>query len=301
MHSLATGMNFSGLPVLRAVPWRRAHSSRPLPIRPQQMTKRNSLPKSINEAKWRTSSSDVHVLLNRRTIQAFMKEVVLPALSAVDAEIDRIDRSSNDAERAFAGADMRAVKHKTIEAFLLSTHSIWERQLRRWLASAARDTGFDVTHIQKRIVRGNWADLKVALEEVVHLPVAILDSGPHLDLAQLLANACRHGDGGSAEDLSKQWPELWPEYTAVPPPFGLFPSKAFQSFELARLSPEVLQWMVATICAFWEDIEYIRMGGFAAEHDEASSPTIRQYLSELSRARALRQLALPFRDAASRS
>lgn len=196
------------------------------------------LPKNINEAKWHTSASDVYVLLNSRTIQTFMTEVVMPALAAVDAQIERIDRSANEAERVFAGADMRAVKHKTIEAFLLSIHSIWERQLRRWLSSAARDKGFDVSHIQKRIVRGPWADLKVALEEVARLPLTIFDSGPHLDLAHLLANACRHGDGGSAEDLSKQWPELWPEFTALPSPVGLFPSKAFQSFELARLNTD---------------------------------------------------------------
>lgn len=256
------------------------------------------LPKNINEAKWHTSASDVYVLLNSRTIQTFMTEVVMPALAAVDAQIERIDRSANEAERVFAGADMRAVKHKTIEAFLLSMHSIWERQLRRWLSSAARDKGFDVSHIQKRIVRGPWADLKVALEEVARLPLTIFDSGPHLDLAHLLANACRHGDGGSAEDLSKQWPELWPEFTALPSPVGLFPSKAFQSFELARLTTDILQWMVAAICAFWEDIEYIRMGGFAAEHSEATSATTRQYLSEFSRTRALRKLALPFRETA---
>ena len=138
----------------------------------------------------------------------------------------------------------------------------------------------------------------MALEEVASLPLTIFDSGAHLELAYLLANACRHGDGGSAEDLSKQWPELWPEFTALPSPVGLFPSHSFQSFELARLNIDVLQWMVAAICAFWEDIEYIRMGGFAAEHSEASSPTARQYLGEISQARALRKLALPFRETA---
>lgn len=192
---------------------------------------------------------------------------------------------------------MRAVKHKTIEAFLLSVHSIWERQLRRWLSSAARDRGFDVTYIQARIVRPPWKDLKQALEEVARLPLTIFDSGPHLELAHLLANACRHGDGGSAEELSKRWPELWPEFTALPSPAGPFPSKAFQSFELARLNIDVLQWMVAAICAFWEDIEYIRVGGFAAEHNAASSPTTREYLSKLSRAREQRRLALPYREA----
>lgn len=76
-----------------------------------------------------------------------------------------------------------------------------------------------------------------------------------LDELQLLGNACRHGDGASALELSRRCPELWnrteplPDGLKLPP---LPPLVAYMNVPVGRLEA-----FARSIAEFWNDAKYI--------------------------------------------
>lgn len=63
---------------------------------------------------------------------------------------------------------------------------------------------------------GNLGRLGGLLHEVRGIPLCAFYSFPNLKRLELLANACRHGDGDSAARLFKRHPELWPDWATMP-------------------------------------------------------------------------------------
>ncbi len=109
--------------------------------------------------------------------------------------------------------------------------------------------------------RSNLNAMNVLLNEVRGIPLSAFDSYADLQRLQLLANACRHGEGDSAVRIYKHHPELWPDWPPLPmmlpgqtEPYVYTGPPTFDRIVVPR------QWwrdFVDAIVWFWEDVEII--------------------------------------------
>lgn len=89
----------------------------------------------------------------------------------------------------------------------LAAQSIWERQRRTYLVSCARELRPELP--ANRIERADWVGLCKLFEDLRGIGLNAFPSFEALDTLQFLGNACRHGDGLSAAELSQCCPDLW--------------------------------------------------------------------------------------------
>jgi hypothetical protein len=88
------------------------------------------------EHRWTNCRADVLTWRNGRTAQAFLDDVIEPALSALDAQVVKWSESS-EPYAAFAQSDAEELLQTTNMAFCLSIQAMWERQIRKYLCGCA--------------------------------------------------------------------------------------------------------------------------------------------------------------------
>jgi hypothetical protein len=81
---------------------------------------------NIDSFTWKNLAADAMLGTHSYTMQLYLEQVVLPALDAIDSRWDALGRSDNAAAE-FELIDLDTLRTATIEAFALSTQSIWER------------------------------------------------------------------------------------------------------------------------------------------------------------------------------
>jgi hypothetical protein len=189
----------------------------------------------------------------RITIQSYFDDVILPALATLDRRIDELGRSDWPGHE-FAQADMRDVLRETKLAFGLSIQSIWERQLRAYLLGCARELRPDTPVTKKETA--NWESLRDLFRQLCGIGLDAFPTFQTLDTLQHLGNACRHGDGKSANELASRCPDLWRVIPPMPPEFNP-PPPGPQPVAAMDIPVERLSEFVAAIAGFWRDAEYI--------------------------------------------
>ena len=230
-----------------------------------------------------------HPTAHSLALELFRDSVIRPSLSAVNEQIATNERSP-DREAVFFHDDLAALHHATVESFLLTLQAMFERALRGMLI----ERGKSLTAVVQReaIEAASWHVLHEHFLRLFGLPLDCFDSHGDLDLLQNLGSAIRHGDGPAAKRVHKLAPSLWTMW--------LEPGTSFQAGTLLIVSspsapahpqyqhitlPEsLLDQMMQSVMAFWEDIENLRCNSFTRKH-----VTVKRQLAEWNARRERRQ------------
>jgi hypothetical protein len=213
---------------------------------------------------WDNLQADIFLDQHAYAMRLYLPNVVTPALDAIEVRLDEMSRSNEPAD-VFGLAGMKALQRSAIEAFALSLQSLWERQLREFIKSCARELKRSAKQVEE-LEHANWETLSQRFQELRGLPLDVFDSFRELELLSLLGNACRHGDGKSSRMLSQRWPELWPnlpwaDAPPVPCPASLEPdgvsNTTSRTFSEVCLSRSLLVKLTYAVIWFWEDHNYI--------------------------------------------
>jgi len=160
---------------------------------------------------------------------------------------------------------MMEVLREAKMAFALSIQSIWERQIRAYLFGCARELR-PGSPLADKAGTSNWKELLGLFRELRGIKLESFPSFEALDLLHHFGNACRHGDGNSAIQLSRRCRDLWSatpplplELPAAPP---IVPSVATMDIPIERLRS-----FVDAIALFWIDIEYIYKESIEKKHE----------------------------------
>jgi hypothetical protein len=206
-------------------------------------------------------------------VQCYVKDVVVPAISTLEEKISLLS-SSADPIAAFERADVESVLLETKKAFALSIQSIWERQLRAYLEGCARELSQDDT-LPARVSSMNWDKLRAVFFELRGIRIEEFPSFAELDTLQHLGNACRHGDGASAQELARRCPEFWPPPS---PPDILAPDLGPEPMLVSRIEvpTEKLRHFADVIAAFWDDAEYIYCESIQRKHPSLEARLVRE-------------------------
>ncbi len=213
--------------------------------------------------RWKNCYADVTAWRHGITVRSFFDDVISPAIHAVEDKITALGRSGNPGDE-FAQADMKEVLRETKMAFSLSIQSIWERQLRRYLRGCAEELQ-PGTNLGAQTANGSWEKLCSLFLDLRGIRLDAFPSFAELDTLHLLGNACRHGDGRSADKLAERCPDLWP-------------GQSGRSLLVASIdvSMDQLERFVAAIAAFWDDAEYIYNESIERKHPSLKARLARE-------------------------
>ncbi|MGQ0597129.1 hypothetical protein [Aquabacterium sp.] len=201
--------------------------------------------------------------------------VIHPSLRALDAEIDAL-RKSDEPAADFYAEDLADLFQTTVEGYLLTVQSMWERGLRGMLIlrENALSKGANLTTVERASWVGQSPNLHDHFERLMGVSLQSFDSYADLDLLQSFGNAIRHGDGSAARRVHQLCPSLWwnwmaPGETLVAGPFRITmpeDSPKHPSFASITLPESVLDQMIESVLWFWEDIENMRCNSFRQKH-----------------------------------
>jgi hypothetical protein len=203
----------------------------------------------------------------------FRDNVVIPSIRALSEKIDEIE-GSEEPEAVFLIGDLKELKRKTIEGYIIAIQSMWERGLRGMLANCELRlcNGNALEMLKTAPWSGKLGNLKEQFQRLMGISIQSFGSYEDLDFLQALGNAIRHGDGNSARRVYKLSPSLWPVWShSVQDALLGLPVRDREdvtpSFDLIELSPEVLAQMIQSVLWFWEDVENVRCNSFKRKHD----------------------------------
>lgn len=213
---------------------------------------------------WQACLADVTYPRNGETALSYIHDVVEPSLLALERQISALRERQDDPAAIFGIEPVEELLRATLLGYCLSLQALWEKQLRGYLRECAHQLGRDSV-FGKRIDDANWPKLNQLFFDLrgVHL-TEFVDEYKDLDLLQLLANVCRHGDGGSLDRLVADYPELWPRDQYVPPP-ALYAEPARTAANL-EISLSLLRSLAHSIASFWSEIEYIYNESIRSKH-----------------------------------
>lgn len=202
----------------------------------------------------------------------FLTLVANPSLDALDAQVKHW-QNSDDPVADFMISDLNELILKTRMAFCLSIQSLWEQQIRTYLAGCLGELGINPFPVCNRRGANSvqtvlWGDeLNTVFERLRGVALPSFASFESLDLLMLVGNVCRHGDGSSSTRLWGIRPQLWPAYHDPDnePLRSTLADKAppVQSMQIPR---EMLKNFVDKICLFWEDTNYIYEESIEKKH-----------------------------------
>lgn len=255
-------------------------------------------PSDLETLRWSPSDNSVVALTAVNalfTLKLYREEVVDPALDLLTAKLTEYDLSDQP-EHAFAYENIADIHHSTLEGFLLTTQSMYERGLRRMMVAAAASKKLGETKIES-IKKAQWTlkgsgGLQHHFEFLFDASLASFGVYNDLDILQQIGSALRHGDGPSAVKLHNLCPSLWKHW--LPPgaeiPLGQrsirAPSDAppHPSIDVITWTAEVLAQMMRSVQWFWEDMEFVRCNSFTSKTE-----SIDRMLDELRAGRAVRE------------
>lgn len=222
--------------------------------------------------RWKNCFADVQTYRNGRTVQAYFDNVIMPAVTTLQEEIDTLGRGDHPAG-PFMQDDTKLVLQEAKMAFGLSIQSIWERQLRRYLQGCASELAPNAM-LEAKIGDANWPALRKMFRRLRGIELETFPTFYELDLLQHLGNACRHGDGTSAIELHKRAPDLWP--TCAPLPEGYPPAEGAPPVSMMDIPVDRLESFVAAIAAFWSDATYIYNESIEQKHDSLEARLVEE-------------------------
>jgi hypothetical protein len=120
--------------------------------------------------------------------------------------------------------------------------------------------------LSAKIERADWKQLLKLFRDLRGTEQEAFPRLEALDTLQHLGNACRHGEGAAAVELSRRPPDLW---RPIPPlPSGDLPSDVNRQLVGAMdISVDRLHGFVDAIVAFWRDAEYCNSCGTSHEQN----------------------------------
>ena len=191
---------------------------------------------------------------NARTVKAYLTGVVQPSLAALDKQIQDWNESK-DPIALVAIDDIEVLRNATVEAYCLAIQSLFERQLRTYLAGCA---GFlKKPELVPKVQQARWDRLNELFLELRGIALKDFQQYENLDFLQLLGNVCRHGEGPSLETLRKQHPELWPGLGhQIPGPDGKPMPFVPSGYNLVVVRRQ-LDAFAESVAGFWDVCEYI--------------------------------------------
>lgn len=232
-------------------------------------------------------------------LKMYRDEMVRPSLRSLDEKLAKLAKS-NDPVDAFAHDDYASLHHSTVEGFLLTTQSAWERGLRGMMLQVAKQKN---PKLDEPIKGARWhqqgacqspgqrPSIQELFETLFEAPIDWFGCYDDLNVLQVMGNALRHGDGPSAVKLHTLCPKLWVHW--MPPGTTIdlghrefrVPDDAprHPSFDHLILPVELLEQMIQAVLWFWEDIEFVRCSSFVNKH-----PSTVRMLDAMTAARPLR-------------
>lgn len=226
---------------------------------------------NLEELRWNHLDLAITAANHLYTLRMYREELVRPSLRSLDEKIEALARSGDPVD-AFAHDDFADLHHATVEGFLLTTQSMWERGLRGMMvAVATREKPELAVAVKKALwAPGKPDGIQAHFNALFGASLEWFGCPQDLTVLQTLGNALRHGDGRSAELLHDLCPSLWTQW--------LPPGAAFQigdreyrvpdhaprhpSFDHITLPGDLLEQMMLTVQWFWEDIEFVRCNSF---------------------------------------
>jgi hypothetical protein len=209
--------------------------------------------------RWTNCYADVLTSKHHITIESYFNDVVLPALATLNDEIVALGNSDRP-EAVFAHDDMKSVLRESKLAFCLAIQSIWERQIRAYLRRCAEELRPGDALVAK-IERAVWNDVCKYFRELRGIGLEAFPSFDSLEVLHHLGNACRHGDGASANELAHRCPDLWPSVAPLPPmphmPVGSPWIELPRTVDRMDVPVDRLRNLIGAIAQFWRDTEYI--------------------------------------------
>lgn len=212
-----------------------------------------------------------------RSVELFRDGVVRPSLKALAAGVSQLQASDDDVADFFA-SDLEELFQASVEGYLLTVQSMWERGLRAMLI--ARDKVLYGGSHEEKLQRAVWKapkngdDLHSHFEALMAFSLEAFDAYEDLNLLQSLGSAVRHGDGASARRVHELCPGLWVNwidpympFTAGPfsiPATGVGPKHP--SFKAITLPEALLEQMIQSVAWFWEDVDNLRCASFKSKH-----------------------------------
>lgn len=246
----------------------------------------------LEELRWIKMDYAVHATNQIFALEMYRDKVVRPSLQALEDRLDQLQRSTAT-EDEFAHDDFAALHHATIEGYLLTTQSMFERGLRGMLVKVAERNQSDLVDKVKKAPwdTGKSHSIQAHFQALMSAPLDLFGCNDDLLILQKLGNALRHGDGRSAEELHDLCPSLW--WNWLPPGTSiqvgnheiLVPDSAprHPSFDRITLPAELLEQMMQAVLWFWQDIEFVRCNSFKNKH-----PSTVRMLAEMRAVRSLR-------------
>jgi hypothetical protein len=232
---------------------------------------------------WKNCYADVASSGYGQIARAFLKEVVEPSLSALQAQLESWSRS-DDPGAPFAQSDTEVLLHATTLAFCLAIQSMWERQVRTYLRGCAEELR-PGSALAKRVMTERWEGIDRLFYDLRGISLTKFEAYGDLDLLQLLGNACRHGDGPSARKLWDQHPDLWPQRKPSPSLFDddtpAMPGP--QSIDAIVLSQDLIRRFADAIASFWDDAEYIYLESIEQKHASVEAKLVTMRLARATR------------------
>ncbi len=212
---------------------------------------------------WKHSVADVCANNYGNVVQDYLSLVVEPSLLALRRRSDELMAMSDDVffGKAFQIGDHLALEQKAAMAFCLGIQSLWEQQIRTYMASCTRqfftpavgdNQIFKAVEDEiEKIQKVGWGpDFNKSFMKARGLDFLKFQSYDSLDLLMLLGNVCRHGEGSAARRLREKHKYLWP----APQPlleevYGIRPVADIQ------LPLKLLRSLVHAVVLFWRDLE----------------------------------------------
>ncbi len=154
---------------------------------------------SLETLRWIKMDYALHATNQIVALEMYRDEVVRPSLRALDERLDQLQQSTA-IEDEFAYDDFAALHHATIEGYLLTTQSMFERGLRGMLAKVAER---NQPGLVDKVKKDHWNpgrsnSIQVHFQELMDASLDLFGCNDDLLILQKLGNALRHGDGRSA-------------------------------------------------------------------------------------------------------
>lgn len=188
-------------------------------------------------------------------LEQFRDEVVQPSLDNINLQLAKLKTDTTDLS-IFLFDDFDALRNITIQGFLISLQSLWERGFRSMLKAFGDKANNSVISRNSKVAKWSTDEngLQTLFATVIGIEIRLFPSYKDLSFLQMLANAIRHGDGRSASQLYQLCPSLWPkEHGAV----------ELTNFSDIVIPSIVLEQMFKSVIEFWIDIDLLRCNSFS--------------------------------------
>jgi len=201
------------------------------------------------KSSWTPMIADAYANKYGEVALDFLSLVVVPSLAALEQRGLEIASQEDQILAAFHLHDHHHLITKTSRALCLGIQSLWEQQLREYLANCGSRVGHSST-TRSDIQRASWGasgkvrSLNQLFCEIRGLQLESFESYKRLDKLQLLGNVCRHGEGGAAVKLRARCPDLWPRADAGSP----------RPLDGMLISTSLLRDLVNAVVLFWLDM-----------------------------------------------